>query len=152
VDFGEFLKFVHVVAAVVWVGGPVVIHIMGNRALRQGGSAVAEFARISEITGMVFGAAAAVVLGFGIWIVAERDYVGFSDAWVTVSLVLTIVLFLAGPLFFAPQSKALTAEASTRGGDDPAVVGRARRISLVARLDSLTALFVVFLMVAKPWS
>lgn len=101
--------------------------------------------------GRIFGAVSFVILGFGIWLVADRDHIGFGDTWVVLSLALTVVLVLMGPLFFAPQSKALVHEGIEKGGDHPDLLRRARMVLQVARLDTLTALFVVLLMVARPW-
>ncbi len=151
-SFAELLKLVHVVAAIIWVGGPVVVEILGHRVLKKDDpDSLIDYGNDMEIMGRLFGVAAFVVLGFGIWLVADVEYFSFGDAWISVALGLTIVLTLMGPLFFAPQSKAIVTEGTEKGGRHPDVVARVKRILLVARIDTAVALFVVYLMVAQPW-
>jgi uncharacterized membrane protein len=69
---------------------------------------------------------------------------------VWLSLVINGVLILVGPLFFAPNAKRLVADSRAKGGNHPDVLARAKRVATVAHLDSVAALFVVYLMVAKP--
>jgi uncharacterized membrane protein len=82
--------------------------------------------------------------------VVDSPVIGFTDAWVLISLILTAILFLMGPLFFEPSAKAIAAAAGEKGGQHPDVTGRIRRTMMVGRIDSLIAFFIVWLMVTKP--
>jgi len=42
------LKLIHVLAAVIWVGGAVTVNIIGTRAIRSGEGAHTAFARDTE--------------------------------------------------------------------------------------------------------
>jgi len=83
--------------------------------------------------GRIFGAASFVVLGLGIWLVADRDHTSFGDTWVVLSLAPTSVLVLMGPLLFARKSKAVVHEGIEKGGDHPDPQRRARMVLRVAR-------------------
>jgi len=150
-DFKELLVFVHVLAAIVWVGGSFGFEIIAHRAIKRGGDAgMKAVAQDADALGIVFGVSAALVLGLGIWAVAVHDDVAFSDTWVWLSLIITAVLFLMGPLFFMPQGKRLIADSEAKGGTHPDVVTRAKRVLAVAHVDTAAALVVVYLMVMKP--
>lgn len=150
-SFEEFLALIHVVASIVWVGGAFAFEIIAHRAVNRGeDSGLKALWKDADKMGIVFGTSSALVLGFGIWAVADRSYIEFSDTWIWLSLVITGVLFLMGPLFFVPNAKRLIAESESKGGNHPDVVARGKRVLNVAHLDTAAALFVVYLMVAKP--
>ncbi|HSR15134.1 MAG TPA: DUF2269 family protein [Gemmatimonadales bacterium] len=150
-SFEEFLAFVHIVASIVWVGGAIGFEFTAHGAMKRGGDeGMKLLARDADRIGRLFGLSSALVLAFGIWAVADRSYYSFSDTWIWLSLVITGLLFLMGPLFFLPNSAKLVAESETKGGSHPEVMARAKRVLNVAHLDSVAALFVVYLMVAKP--
>jgi uncharacterized membrane protein len=150
-DFSEFLAFVHIVASIVWVGGAIGFEILAHRAVKRGGDAgIKALAHDADAMGYVFGVSSALVLGFGIWATVDASWASFSDTWIWLSLVITGLLFLMGPLFFVPNAKRLIADSEAKGGAHPDVVARAHRVLTVAHVDSAAALFVVYLMVVKP--
>jgi uncharacterized membrane protein len=150
-SFEEFLAFIHVVASIVWVGGAIGFEYTAHGAVKRGDDeSMKLLARDADRIGVIFGISSALVLGFGIWAVVDRSYISFADTWIWLSLVITGVLFMMGPLFFMPNAKRLIADSETKGGTHPDVVTRAKRVLTVAHLDSAAALFVVYLMVVKP--
>ena len=150
-DLHEVLKFVHVAAAIVWVGGAVTLEIMGLRAGRRADTAgMVAFGKDAEVIGRVYGAATALVLAMGIWMVVDSPAIEFSDAWISIALGLTVIMFLMGPLFFEKHAKAISSLAESKGGDAPEVRSTMGRMMLVARIDSAFAFFIVWLMVVKP--
>ena len=97
-DLWEFLKFVHVAAAISWVGGAVTLEVVGFRVARRADTrSVMGFARDAEIVGRLYGVSTVLVLGFGIWMVIDSPAIDFTDAWILISLNLTALLFLMGP-------------------------------------------------------
>jgi len=150
-ELREFLLFVHVAAAIVWVGGAVTLEIFGSRVAGRGDTAsVIGFSKDAEVIGRLYGLATALVLGFGVWMVIDSPAIDFTDTWILLALILTGLLFLMGPLFFEPSAKAIRALAEEKGGAHPDVTGRIRRTMAVGRVDSLIAFFIVWLMVTKP--
>lgn len=151
--FQEFLALIHVLASVVWVGGAAGFEIIAHRTVKRGEDAgMRAMAKDAGAMGAVFGVSSGLVLGFGIWATANVSYISFSDTWIWLSLVITSGLFLMGPLFFFPQAKKLVAESEAKGGAHPDVMSRAKRVLNVAHVDTVLALFVVYLMVVKPGS
>jgi uncharacterized membrane protein len=150
-ELREILKFVHVAAAIVWVGGAVTLEIFGARIAKRGDTAsVVGFAKDGEVIGRVYGAATALVLAMGIWLVIDSPVIEFGDAWILIALILTAVMFVMGPAFFEPSAKAIGATAEEKGGDHPDTQAKIRRMMTVGRVDSLLAFFIVWLMVFKP--
>ncbi|HSG79860.1 MAG TPA: DUF2269 family protein [Acidimicrobiia bacterium] len=150
-EFHEVLKFVHVAAAIVWVGGAVTLELFGGRTARRGDTgAVVAFSEDAQVIGRIYGLATALVLAMGIWMVIDSPAIEFSDAWILISLILTAVMFVAGPGFFEPTAKKIGAAAAEHGGDAPQTKALISRMMVVGRLDSLVAFFIVWLMVVKP--
>jgi uncharacterized membrane protein len=132
-------------------GGAIGFEIIAHRIVSRGDDgSMRGLAKDFGAMGLVFAASSALVLGFGIWAVVVHSNASFSDTWIWLSLVITAALFLMGPLFFAPTAKRLIADSEAKGGTHPEVVGRAKRALLVAHVDTVAALFVVYLMVVKP--
>lgn len=144
----EALKLVHIVAGMVWVGGSIIFLILGARMAKAPRDEQLTFNKSMEFVGeRIFGPAAAVVLGAGIWQVIEHPAYSFSQTWIVLALGGIAVSVAIGLGFFGPQGKALTAELEA---NDPAAAARARRIGRVSMLDTLILLMIVWAMVYKP--
>lgn len=85
---------------------------------------------------------------------ASVEDIEMGDAWIAVSTVGAVVLFLSGPLVMAPHGKAL-GMALAQAGDGP-VTESVRELVfdakawVVSHLSTGLALGIVFTMVAKP--
>jgi hypothetical protein len=73
----DWLLFLHIVAAMVWVGGGVLLGVLVTRVLHdEEPDAVARFVRgLRAIGPLVLAPATVAVVGFGVWLVLD------SDAW-----------------------------------------------------------------------
>jgi uncharacterized membrane protein len=150
--FREWLILVHVLTAILWMGGGVLLVLLGYRTLRRGNAdANTAYIRDSEFAGMLFGIASALLLGSGIWLVIEVNGWEFDQAWILVSLILTGTMFVIGAGYHAPQVKQRVASAVEKGGAHPDVVGDVRRWLRTASVEIAVMAFVVWLMVDKPW-
>lgn len=80
----EILLVIYLLAVAVWYGGALTGMLLGLQ-VRRGGEARA-FGRFcmsfAEVAGPLFGAAALLVLGTGIWMVALEGGPHFTDPWV----------------------------------------------------------------------
>lgn len=143
----ETLKFLHVIAAIVWLGGGILQTVLVWRVRRADHAHRLGLARDMKVLGdRMFGAATVAVLLFGIWMVVERPAFAFGDAWIVIGLVGILISGGIGGGFFAPKGKALLAKLeSGEPGDDIL-----RLISRVAIVDQAILLTVVWAMVAKP--
>lgn len=146
-DFDGWLKFVHVLAAITWVGGSILIQVYGARLSRGGNDDRVRFAKDTLVAGNVFASAAIIALATGLWLVLRVDAWGFDQAWISVGFVGILVGAVLGTAFYGPQTKALIAELE---GGSAAAERRSRRIAMVSTLDTLLLVVVVWAMVFKP--
>lgn len=93
----------HITAAVIWVGGGVMLSIIGARARRTGDIALlGDFARTLSYVGLrVFTPAVIVVLITGVWLVLAEQSGDFSRLWVVLALVAFAAAFLIGAMFLS---------------------------------------------------
>jgi uncharacterized membrane protein len=150
-DRYELLKFVHIAAAIVWVGGGAAIQFFALRTMAaRDGSRLAAFARDTDWIGNhVFIPSALLVVVLGFVLVWDGPY-ELGMTWVWLSLILFAVSFVAGAAFLGPESKRIGAQIDAEGVDSPAVQARIRRLIKLSRLDLVLLFAIVFLMVVKP--
>jgi uncharacterized membrane protein len=149
----ELLLFVHVLAAVVWVGGALSLQVLAIRAERSAdGGRVANFATEAEWVGSrVFLPSSIVLLLAGIGLTLEGDW-GFTTPWVLLGLIAYGLSALTGSLFLGPESGRIGKMIADVGPQDPDVLARIKRIFLVSRIELVVLLFIVFDMTVKPGS
>jgi uncharacterized membrane protein len=141
----------HVVAAVVWLGGGLTLTILGTRIAKQRDAArMVAFAKDAEWVGNhVFVPASLLVLLFGFLMIHEGP-ASFGQLWIQLALGLFAATFLTGALFLGPQAGKIAKLIGQLGEQAPEVQQQIRRVLLVSRLDLLTLYSVVVVMVAKP--
>jgi uncharacterized membrane protein len=107
----DWLLFLHVLAAMVWVGGGLMLTVNAARVLRDPDpAAVGRFTASLRVVGpLVLAPATIAVLGLGIGLVVDTDAWDFGQLWVQLGLALFAAAFLIGAAW---QSR--TALASTR--------------------------------------
>ncbi len=92
-----------------------------------------------------------MVVGFGFGLVERGDW-GYDPVWIQIGIVGWAATFVAGAGYLGPQSRRLSKLLEDRLPDHADVQALIGRILLVARVDAVLLLFIVFDMVAKPWS
>ena len=147
----DWLQLVHVLAAMVWVGGAVMVQIVAIRAMASKDPVrQATFSADAEWLGMrVFTPASVIVLLAGIAMVLDAG-IGFTPTWILAGLGGIAFTIIIGASFLGPESGRLKALISERGGTDPEVISRRDRIFLVSRIDLAVLIFVVAMMVLSP--
>lgn len=151
-ELPEWLGFVHILGAVVWVGGVIVLNAVLSRANRSGdrGAVVRLNAEVEWVgLGLIF-PSALVVIGVGIWLVLLEEVWAFSQLWIVLSLALVGVSMVLGLGYFGPEGKRISRIVEERGPEEPAVRRRMSRLLWLARLDVLMLLVVLWAMVFKP--
>jgi len=148
----EIYKMLHVLAAVVWVGGGVLLTILALLTQRSNDPvALANIGRQAELVGArIFTPASVIVVVFGIAMIEKGD-LGWDHFWIDVALVAWAITFLVGVGFFVPQTKRLNALVEEHGVEHPVVQAKLAQILTVARLDVAMLLLVVADMTAKPF-
>src|SRR5438128_2481980 len=136
----EWLLFGHIVAAMVWVGGAVVLGALAIAVLRAGEpDAIARFLRALPAIGPpVLAPATVAVVGLGIWLVLDGTAWDFGQAWVQLGIALFVAAFLIGA---AHQSRAaLNAQRAVERGDRD---GARRHLSRWSRGYAVIVAFLV---------
>jgi uncharacterized membrane protein len=146
------MKFVHVLAAIVWVGSGLFTLIQATRLLRMNDTVkLAAFAKDVEFWGLrLFTPASLIVLIAGVAMVLYHPGLGFSDAWILLGLIGYGLTFLTGAFYLGPTSGKLARMVDTRPPDDPEIGRGIRRIFAISRVDQTVILLVVADMVFKP--
>jgi uncharacterized membrane protein len=146
------LKFVHIVAAIIWVGAGLFFQFQSTRMRRANDPTnLARFAADVGYWGLhLLMPASLTVLVMGVVMVLYSPALGFSQTWIWLGLVGYGITFLTGALFLGPTAGRLSQMAQTRSPDDPEVQAGIRRIFAISRVDQMVILLVVADMVFKP--
>jgi uncharacterized membrane protein len=148
----EFLLFAHISMAVVWVGGAVMIQFFALRILASGEPArqVALGSDVEWISNRLIVPAALLAFLSGVLMVVDAEFLGFGDDWIVIGLILFAITFLAGSIFFGPESKRIGKLAAAEGPTSPAVQARTQRILALSRPDIVLLFLLIFDMAVKP--
>jgi uncharacterized membrane protein len=153
-DTSWYLVFesIHVLAAIVWLGGGAMITVVAWRAQRSRDTAqLLQIGKQAEwLNTRVFVPASLVVLVMGIILMNKGDW-GYDHFWTLFGVIAWAVSFVLGVAFLGPQTGKLAKLMETRGPEDPAVAARLDVIINVARADVVLVLLVAADMVAKPF-
>lgn len=147
------LKFVHVLAAVVWVGGACTVQVYAFLALRtEDPGRVASFAADTEFVGMrVFLPSSLILLVSGMFTLHDSSGAwSYSQRWVQFGLAVIVLSIIVGAGYLGPESGRIAKATERSGVESAEVQQRIRRIFLVSRIELVFLLAVVFDMVVKP--
>lgn len=147
----SFFKAVHVIAAILWVGGAAIIQAFAFRIIRSGdGRRQAEFAKDSEVVGMrVFMPSGIVLLLAAIAMMINAHW-SWGQNWTVFGLIAFALSFATGAGFLGPESGRIAAIIEREGPTSPAALARIRRILMISRVELVVLLTVVWNMVVKP--
>jgi len=98
-----WLHLVHVLSAMVWVGGGLMLSLIGARARSSSDPrAIADFARLLPFVGIrVLMPSVILVLLTGVGLVLVDSEFHFSQLWVLLALALFAVAFLIGAVYLS---------------------------------------------------
>jgi uncharacterized membrane protein len=152
VTWYEFLKTVHVLLAITWLGGAITFQLIGIRVLKeQPPNRLVAFTRDVEAIGMkVFLPVSLVLLVAGILMVLDTPGIDFTDPWIVIGLGGIVSTIIIGAGFLSPESGRLGDLIEQKGPTDEEVVTKVARILLISRIDLLILLVVAANMVIKP--
>ena len=147
----EFLLTIHVLAAVIWVGGGIAMHILGRRVLRRNDpEEIYKFSAEVNLIGMrLYAPTSLIQLVAGILLVNEAGY-EFSQLWITLAFIGWGFSFLVGVGYYGPQDKKLQALVKDKGENDPGVAQNVRQALMVNSFEILILVLVVIDMTVKP--
>jgi uncharacterized membrane protein len=143
---------IHILAAVLWVGGAFALQVLTIRASRprariQIGSLAPE---IEWVGTRVFIPSSLLLVIFGFLMIHEGnlDY----EFWLVFPIVVWLASFLVGVAYLGPQSGKLGKDVEQFGADSPQATARLQRIFLISRIELVLLLLVVLDMALKPGS
>jgi len=141
---------VHILAAVIWVGGALMLQILSVLALRSSlPGRTAEFAGEAEVVGTrLFLPTSLILLGLGFYLVHSGHW-GYH-LWVWLALMGFAFSFLTGFGFLAPESKRIKNLLETQGPESSEAKDRIKRILMISRVEAVILILIVVDMVLKP--
>jgi uncharacterized membrane protein len=150
----DWFKTLHVLAAVLWVGGGTTLTIYAFLTVRKDTpEEQASMARKIGLLGERFYAPLSLlVLAFGFGLMQNNQSPwSYDEFFVIFALIGWGLSFVTGAFFLGPEAKRLGKLMAARSPEDPEVQYRIRRILAVARVDVLLLIAIVFVMTAKPF-
>jgi len=147
VTWYELFLFVHITAAVIWLGGSFMFQMYGM-VVRRGGdpSEIALFAgRAGHLSERMFVPAALTVVLAGIALMINGNW-DWDQLWVIFALATFAASFLTGVLVISPMAKRIPVVGPTT----PAGQALIERLFTILRIDLCFMYAIVFAMVVKP--
>ena len=143
----EFLLFVHIAGAIVWIGGAFLFQVYGMVELRSGDTAaIARFAgNAGRIGERLFTPTSLVVVLAGIGLMIDGDW-PWGRLWVLFALIAFAGSFLLGIAVLAPTAKRIE-QVGPETNEGQRLI---RRIFALLRVDLLFLFAIVFAMTVKP--
>jgi uncharacterized membrane protein len=148
-DWYLAFKFLHVAAAVIWIGGAFIMIMFGVKAERSRNDAelVGAVRQVAWAAERIYVPSSIATLVFGL--ITTWLGVLWADLWVILGLVGVAATIGLGILVLTPRAK--KAEAGfAAGGATPAVVAVSRELLTIAKFDLVLLFTVVADMVLKP--
>jgi uncharacterized membrane protein len=146
----QLLLYVHIVCAVIWVGGAFYSQLLALRVTRSDDPAdLPKLGRNLEFLGQrVFLPAAVLLFIAGAAMVANRW--SFGQTWVAVAVALWILSAVAGAVYLGPRTKTVSELFEREGPTSTAATALMDRLFLVSRLELVSFAIIIAMMVFKP--
>jgi uncharacterized membrane protein len=146
-------KAVHVLGAVIWVGGGVsiMIHaIRGQRAYKP--EDIVTVAKQAAFMGeKVFAPVGLITFLMGIAMMINTSW-GWGHFWIVAGLIGYASTFVVGVAILSPMAKKIDESAEKNGPTHPETIALIERIMFLARFDVAVLMLVVLDMVTKPFA
>lgn len=148
----EIWKFLHVVAAIVWLGAGITLYLQfAYLGMNRDSAGLLKMTYMASWMGpRVFAPASVLTLVFGVIMVLTEDGLEFSDPFITIGFAGVIGSFILGMVFTEGRAKRYVEVAEAEGPDAPALEKLGKEIGNFSLADIVLLLFVVYAMVAKP--
>jgi uncharacterized membrane protein len=143
-------KALHILMAIVWIGGALMIQLFAFRILRASEPRrIAEFANdVETIATRTFipSSLILVVLGFVLMHQGGWDW----KFWAVLAIVVWALSFISGAAFLGPESGRIGKLIDERGGVDAEIQTRIERLLLFSRVETIFLALIAMDMVLKP--
>lgn len=150
-DSYSIYKALHVLSAVIWVGGDVTLTTLGIVFERRRDSeTLAALGKLGAWIGVkVYTPAAFAVFAFGAALMQKGGW-GWHIVWVDLALAGWAIATGVGVLFVGPELGRIDRDAAAFGPESPQVARRITRLFTVFRFDTVILILIVLDMAAKP--
>jgi uncharacterized membrane protein len=147
----ELWLAVHIVCAVVWVGGGVSVHVLGRWTQKRGNPAeIIAFNRDAvKISNVLYAPLAVVLIIAGVLLVEEVGY-SYGDMWISLGFLGWLFSLVVGLGFYPAQARRVEAAVAAGGPAALDAQSAIRRILLVNSIEITILLLVVIDMAVKP--
>ena len=147
----DFLLTVHVLAAVMWVGGGVSLQGIARRIQKSGDRpALLAFLGVAgPFTAVFYAALSVILLVAGIFLVDEAGY-EFSQAWIGIGLAAWVFSFIVGVGYYGRQGKKIGQLAESEGPQGEGLDAAMKQYLLVNVVELAILLLAVVDMTTKP--
>ncbi len=148
------LKYVHILAAMIWLGTSIYLQFTATRLAKANDpERMAAFAKDTEYTGThLIMPSTILLLLMGIALVAYSPVYAFTDTWILLAFAAYAATFVTGAFVIGPTSGKIGALLEAEGSASPEAQALITRIFSVSRVDLVVLLLVVADMVFKPGS
>lgn len=148
-DSYDWVLFIHLLASAAWLGGLLYSNVLMFVISRSGdpGVILDSALRVGKVNRLLLPPAGLVTVGAGAYLVGDRWE--FSQEWVVISLVLSLLVIATAIFFFVPELRSIERVVAA-DGPGSAIAARLRRIGMLARLVTVVLIVVLLLMVWKP--
>ena len=149
----SLFKAVHVLFAVIWVGGGVsiMIHAIRAQTARDPEGIVTVAKQAAFMGEKVFAPVGLVTFLMGIAMMINTN-LGWGHFWIVAGLIGYASTFIVGIAILSPLAKKIDASAEKNGPTHPETMALIERIMLIARFDVAVLMLVVLDMVTKPFA
>ena len=146
----HLLLYIHILSAIVWVGGAFYVQLLSIRVGQSGDPAeLPRLGRHIEALGnWAFIPAATLILISGA-VMTVRSW-SFGQLWIAASIALWLLSAVAGAAYLSPTSKRAAALFEAQGPESKAGRQLLQRLFLVSRAELVSFAIIIALMVFKP--
>jgi uncharacterized membrane protein len=148
----ELFLFVHILTAMVWVGGNALLQIIAARVFRENDPArTAGFAADVEQIGMkVFSPASVLLIASAVGLMLnDASPWSWGEPFVSVGLVVWVISFLAGVGYLGPTSGKIKRSIEATGPTSPESLRLVGNVLRYSRIELALLVVTVFMMVVK---
>lgn len=152
-DLDSWRHFIHVLAAIVWVGGNLSLLVLGTRVARaKDARQMHQLSGHFEFIGTrIFTPASLLILLTGIWMTIAEDW-GFDNFWILAALAMFAYSVLSGILYLSPQMARAKKLFDQEGSSSEAAAEIIKKVFVVARIEAVLLILIVADMVFKPFA
>jgi uncharacterized membrane protein len=152
-SLGLGLRFFHILAAMIWLGGAIYLEGLMASARRSGDAEapLRTYLRAADTNRVLIKYAGLATLLSGVLMVLESTAWTFGAGWVWIALVLTAVAVYLANFYFGPQSGKIARSVGGEGYESQNALATLAGVRRAAHIQGVLLLVTLALMVFKPW-